>query len=506
MAEGAFARAIDVLSEAGRNRNVLGSLHALINARIIESLFLSTANPSLIAAAERELQAHPADPRYAAETVPARALSIHVAGKCRGRCLSLLSELENAYESGAIATAITGMVKVGVLAIEHGRARELRRAWNALSEAASLDLLFDLRWWLRRYAPRSTDMVDLPDGLSLMARLTAEDPDGWRGHVVDSIRPLPPGGVRSAMLDIVARHANRDVVDAMRSIEGKDVLNVRRHLQLVQAARLYLRTFGGVSLHRGNWDGPPLKIERKRVRMLLAVLAAHRQSTLTRDMALDILWPEADADSAVNNLNQAVYQLRRYIDPDYRGGDSPEYVISNSDQVALNPELVHTDLEELRRLPQRLAVSDWHHRQAGAKRAIDLIRGEFLADLRYEDWAARQQVSIHNEVRERLLAIALSPVTGYDVEVSSQAAAAILLLDPFDETATLALAECLARSGRKVAARKLVIDFARRLQEEMDMDPSPLVTQAAEGLEAGAPIKHLLTQSRGSLTEGLTNG
>ena len=80
-------------------------------------------------------------------------------------------------------------------------------------------------------------------------------------------------------------------------------------------------------------------------------------------MAIEILWPDTDADAAINSLNQTVFQLRRYIDPAYRGGESAEYVISNADQVALNVELIYTDIDEIRRLPDRLSECDWAHRQ-----------------------------------------------------------------------------------------------------------------------------------------------
>jgi two-component SAPR family response regulator len=109
-------------------------------------------------------------------------------------------------------------------------------------------------------------------------------------------------------------------------------------------------------------------------------------------MAIDLLWPEADGDSAVNNLNQTVFQLRRYIDPSYRQGETPEYVISSAEQISLAADLVHTDLQELRRLSDRLSNSTWQQRQKAARKAIALIRGEFLADLRYETWASRLQV------------------------------------------------------------------------------------------------------------------
>jgi DNA-binding SARP family transcriptional activator len=206
--------------------------------------------------------------------------------------------------------------------------------------------------------------------------------------------------------------------------------------------------------------------------MLLAVLAAHLGTTLSRDAALDILWPEADPDAAVNSLNQTVFQLRRYIDAAYRGGESPEYIISTAESVSLHPDLVLTDLAEIRRLPTRLAAADWHQRQSLAQRAAALVQGEFLADFKYEDWVARQQLLVHGEVRQRLLAIAETPGSGFEVSVATQAATALLALDPFDEVAIVALANCFSQSGRRAAAQGIVMDFVKRLHADLDLPPS----------------------------------
>ena len=58
--------------------------------------------------------------------------------------------------------------------------------------------------------------------------------------------------------------------------------------------------------------------------------------------------------------------------------------------------------------------------------------------------------------------------------------------DPYDEQATVALAECLAQSGRRVAARDVVIDLVRRLQAELDEQPSPQLEAKARSLGAAA--------------------
>jgi DNA-binding SARP family transcriptional activator len=224
--------------------------------------------------------------------------------------------------------------------------------------------------------------------------------------------------------------------------------------------------------------------------MLLAVLAAKAHTSLPRDIAIDILWPDADADAAVNNLNQTVFQLRRYIDPTYRGGESPEYIISTSEQVTLNPALVHTDLDEIRRLSDRVGGADWNHRQSTALKAIDLIRGQFLADLQYEEWAAVQQLTVQNDLRDRLMPIATGAVTEYELRVATRAASALVSLDPYDEPAVLALVECLARSGRRRAARDLVIGFMHKVTSELDEQPSIELERVARGFQGAESTRN----------------
>ncbi len=184
-----------------------------------------------------------------------------------------------------------------------------------------------------------------------------------------------------------------------------------------------------------------------------------------------------------------MFQLRRYLDPNYRGGDSPEYILSNADHVSLNDELIRTDLAEVHRLPDRIVGADWQHRHGTVTRVLSLIRGEFLADLRYEDWANRLQLSVHTDVRRFLLPIAQAGPDTYDTALSLRAAQTLLKLDPFDEAAVLALASPMARSGKRIAARDLVIDYARRVRGEFDDEPSSQFVSAAGSLGVSGRIK-----------------
>jgi ATP/maltotriose-dependent transcriptional regulator MalT/DNA-binding SARP family transcriptional activator len=469
MADGQFDAAASALIEARSHATFLGGIRPIANSLMIEALFLGGRSHEIPLYAA-DLTQHPPDPRHAPDSVAGAAIALHTRGDCDGDCQRFRADLDRAEQQGAAFAALVGRVKLGALAVEHRNRRYHGWAWRVADEAVREGLAPSMRWWLRRLAGTAAHHGASARTAHVVAALASTDPDGWRDALVQSITRA--GDSRPILLKTLSHVANRDTLNRLEGIGGEDVAALRRHLRFIQSPRLFIRTLGGLELHRSGWAGPVVPMEKKRVRMLLAVLAAHHRNHLSRDTAIDILWPEADPLSAVNSLNQTVYQLRRFIDPAYRAGESTEYVISSAEQVALNPSLAVTDLDEIRRLPERLAAAPWNTRETMVRRAVELVRGEFLADLRYEDWASRQQLGVHSDVRDTLLPIAARADPSIGPSVAIHAAMALLRLDPFDEPATLALADALTSSGRAAAARRVVLDYVQRLQDDLELAPS----------------------------------
>jgi DNA-binding SARP family transcriptional activator len=241
-----------------------------------------------------------------------------------------------------------------------------------------------------------------------------------------------------------------------------------------------------MTIHRNSWNGPEVRVEKRRLRQLLGLLVANRHRTLTREMALDVLWPDHDPAAGTNNLNQAVFQLRRYLDGGARDPDRPQYLLSSPDALALDMDLTVTDLDEVRRLSAVFAgATTAVDRQAAAAEILSLVRGEFLADLRYEDWTTSFQMSVAAEVRSPLLLIATGRHPDVPPHLSLQAAELLTEFDPYDEPAQVAMARKLYEMGRRSAARKLITEFAASIYEEMEVSPSADVSEALRDL--GAP-------------------
>jgi DNA-binding SARP family transcriptional activator len=462
----------------------LGSLGGPLNARLIEYLYLAGRTEEVRALGEAfRNEVH--DQRFRGEMAPAMAIVAH-GQECVGQCASAVDILDEVEAEGATYVAVAGRVKLAPLLLEHGGMANAKRAWGAVREARDQGYLRLLRYWTRLLGPHVTTCLRLSDGIALVEALARDDADGWRQPLIHLLRRANRDQ-RRPLLELIQRHGNRETLEALQPLQGADIAEARRQMKYAQAVRLYLRTLGGVALHRGSWGGPIIAIDKRRVRSLVGVLAAHAHTTLSRDAAIDLLWPESDGDASVNSLNQTVFQLRRFLDPGYRAGESPEYIISNSEHVGLDGTLIRSDVDEIQKLPERLAIPSREQRASTALRAIELVRGEFLADLRYEPWIGSLQLRVHTQVRSVLLPIALGAPDRYDFDVSARAAAALLELDPYDEAALLALAENLAGSGRRFAAKTLLIDYVERLRTEMDEEPSPGLQEVAASL--GARLK-----------------
>jgi DNA-binding SARP family transcriptional activator/tetratricopeptide (TPR) repeat protein len=487
--QGKFQDANEMAGRYLEDVGPLGPTAELLASLVVECTWLAGSSLSQTAPTAVAICSSGGDPRLAPILAPARALVAHESA-CNRECAGQFEILKAWDARGASYTATYGMVKVGALLINHGVPTERQQIIEAIQRASEAGALRSLRWWLRLYVPHVRAILNAKGGPDLLAAIALADPEGWRSALITALGGLT-GSQRALMLATLGKLATRETAVALRGVAGTDIADVRRSLIQRQAPRLYIRSFGPLSIHRGSWTAQPIGIEKRRTRTFLGLLIANAGGTLTREMVLETLWPDADPSAAANSLNQTVFQLRRAIDPDYRDGESASYITSNVDLVQLNPDLVLTDLAEFRRMSPAVA----HHAVGDVPSVvtlIELIRGEFLAELRYEDWATRIQTSVHAEVRGVLLPLA-SGRRPTSPDLAVRAACALLELDPYDEGAQVALAEQLAEGGRPVAAKLALIRFARRLQkEELGEPATPALAELIASITTRAPKSNRL--------------
>ena len=212
---------------------------------------------------------------------------------------------------------------------------------------------------------------------------------------------------------------------------------------------------------------------RPRSVALLHYLATRPRHAATRDEAIDALWPEAEAQAGLNSLNQAIYHLRRALDPDYdlalQEGTPTPYIRHEAEMVTVNLELVSFDSARLR------STLDAIRRRARVDQIDDLLDsylGPFGIEVPFEPWAEQHRSALDVgifAVIEREMAAAYS--VG-DIDRAIDLALRAVRIDPTDGAMLEHLALLLDESGSIAGARRAAARAVSALRE-MDIAPNP---------------------------------
>jgi predicted ATPase/DNA-binding SARP family transcriptional activator len=232
-----------------------------------------------------------------------------------------------------------------------------------------------------------------------------------------------------------------------------------------------------------------------KVRALLAYLALESHQPHPRDQLAALLWPDQSEGAARASLSQALTTLRGALGDKAAG---QPLVLSDALSVRLNPEAaVDVDVDQFL---AALAAADAHPHHSWRvcaecaerlRRAVELYRGHFLADLavadsaNFEEWATLR--------REHLLQRALSALErlveraqwrgAYGEAIAH--AEQLVALEPLLEASQRALMRLLALNGEEKAALARYRHIQAALARELEAEPEEATRALFEQIRAG---------------------
>lgn len=211
---------------------------------------------------------------------------------------------------------------------------------------------------------------------------------------------------------------------------------------------------------------------------LLCYLAAARPGIYhSRDSLVAMFWSELDQEHARNALSQAIHFLRRSLGTD-------AILSRNSDDLAVNRELVSCDVVELERLLERGSLDS----------ALALYQGDFLQGFHvsdapaFERWIDEEQVRLRERAAKAAEQLATRSRNQGDQNTAIEWARRCSALAPYDEQRTRALLELLAEADQAPAAIAFYESFAQRLWEDLELKPSAESLALVQSVRAKARI------------------
>lgn len=211
-------------------------------------------------------------------------------------------------------------------------------------------------------------------------------------------------------------------------------------------------------------------------------LIAHRERPVAKDILMDLFWPDADLDSARNNLNVAIYGLRQAL-RDHRWVFS--HVLFQNDNYQFNPNLrFWIDYESFMR---RIETAQSLEREGELAKAIHeftsaeaLYQGEFLEEDRYEDWLIPQRRRLQDEYLNLLDRLTRHHYEHQDLTNCANMCLKMLAVDPCREEAHRRLMRCYYYQGQSYLALRQYHMCFEALRKELDVVPSKATRELYE--------------------------
>lgn len=230
-------------------------------------------------------------------------------------------------------------------------------------------------------------------------------------------------------------------------------------------------------------DGEPMpKVRSRKAKWLLAILALRDGKPISRSCVAGMLWPDADAATALTNLRAVISDLRqalrgqagRLLTPDRRtlAFDFSDAAI---DLASYNVALLKGNLEE----------------------AVALYSAPLLQDCD-EEWIGPERGAREQECLAALRELAKRAEPGKAVEWAQRA----VVVAPWQDGARRDLMSAYVRAGDHTAAVTAYRDFARAVRAETGRVPDAQTTElynrirsGQHSVEAGEAPKPLVTSS-----------
>lgn len=293
--------------------------------------------------------------------------------------------------------------------------------------------------------------------------LAEEADDALRERAVDLLAQAG-GAAATAGLRHLARQA-----PASRSAE-----KARAELARIPAAPLSILTLGCFRVSVGTAEVPPDRWRSGRARRLFQYLLVRGFRWVEGEELLEALWPEVDPDRSRASLWQAVFRLRRILEPGLTRNRVSCYVRVEETRYRLEPGEAHrydaADFENRVRDADRLASAGRQKRAEEHYRdALELYRGEFLSESPYEDFLLPtrerlREIYVH-AARSRAMLLASARRWEEVVPLCRVA----LEQDPYDEQIHAGLVEGLLRLGHRREAIEAFRRFEERVVSELGL-------------------------------------
>lgn len=256
------------------------------------------------------------------------------------------------------------------------------------------------------------------------------------------------------------------------------------HITYHPGYTLRIETLGGFRVRLGERELGDKDWQRGKAKELFQLLVVKRQNLLPKEELYAMLYPEADEKAAARDFKVALNALNTALEPHRRARSSPFFIQRHGTSYGLNLasgfELDTVEFET--RIKAGLEETDGAKALALLEKGLELYKGDYMPDRRYEDWCIeeRERLSVlYLRGAERLAGL-LAHAESYDRAIHW--CEAIVQKDSCWEEAYRMLMLCHVKLGSRRQAIKWYLKCRQALENEMGVEPMSVTRELYEKL------------------------
>lgn len=233
-----------------------------------------------------------------------------------------------------------------------------------------------------------------------------------------------------------------------------------------------IKLFGGFSLIDQNGEVAPLTL--RRAQALIAYLAVKPYRRESREVLVDLLWPDRFKEQAQASLRQVLFELKKI---------HPEIVRTSRNDVILGSVIAECDVWNFEELSSLSGILN-------ANLLLNLFHGPFLdgpalATEPFQQWAAVQRARLENQLETAVLNATVECLGPVEIEQSVALLTKFLEIFPLCFQVLFRIMELSVHGGDPGNAVRQYEHFSNRVKVEFDEVPPRELFDLCVGLKAG---------------------
>lgn len=238
---------------------------------------------------------------------------------------------------------------------------------------------------------------------------------------------------------------------------------------------LRVTTLGGFRVVRDEIEIKPTAWGREKAIYLVQYLITNRHKQQHKEQIIAQLWPDLSPEAGDRDFKVALNAVNKAIEPERTARSQPRFIQRFDLAYGLNLEQIWIDVDAFE---AKLAAGNRFHESDPEstivyyQAAVDLYKGDYLPERRYEDWTSGE--------RERLGILVMSAMTTLaELHIDSnprdslRLTQRVLTQEPLWEEAYRIQMKSFQALGNRPMALKTYQQCMQILDEEFGIDPLP---------------------------------